>query len=187
MTRPQHFRKHSTLLVSKDSITTNIWWMMQMLVIYQFHNSFYFFKLEEHALLGWTHIVLLRPTPFTLHRHSVSKTSHLWFAITLTRVNGLIFFGRNVAHEVSNQKTLHYVTSNNLHFCTTGYLVKRGNAKIAFSPQTRCFFPLTSYQLFYFCLFIPSRSSFSPLSSSTTLSLFHSQLQAHLFHKPFPT
>jgi len=31
----------------------------------------------------------------------------------------LIFFGRNVAHKVSNEKTLYYTTSNNVCFCTT--------------------------------------------------------------------
>jgi len=31
----------------------------------------------------------------------------------------LIFFGRNVTHKVSNQKTYYYATSNNLRFCTT--------------------------------------------------------------------
>jgi len=31
----------------------------------------------------------------------------------------LIFFGRNVTDKVGNQKTLYYVTSNNLCFCTT--------------------------------------------------------------------
>jgi len=31
----------------------------------------------------------------------------------------LIFFGRNVADEVGNQKTLYYTTSNNVCFCTT--------------------------------------------------------------------
>jgi len=30
----------------------------------------------------------------------------------------LIFFGRNVTHKVSNQKTLYYATSNNMCFCT---------------------------------------------------------------------
>ena len=31
----------------------------------------------------------------------------------------LTFFGRNVTDKSSNQKTLHYATSNNLYFCTT--------------------------------------------------------------------
>ena len=31
----------------------------------------------------------------------------------------LIFFGRNVTDKVGNQKTLYYVTSNNLCFCIT--------------------------------------------------------------------
>jgi len=31
----------------------------------------------------------------------------------------LIFFGRNLTHKVSNQKTLYYATPNNLCFCTT--------------------------------------------------------------------
>jgi len=31
----------------------------------------------------------------------------------------LIFFGRNVTNKVGNQKTLYYVTSNSLCFCTT--------------------------------------------------------------------
>ena len=42
--------------------------------------------------------------------HRVSKrTSHLWLAITLTHMNGFwYFFGRNVADNVGNQKTLYF-------------------------------------------------------------------------------
>jgi len=41
----------------------------------------------------------------------LKKTSHLWLAITLTRVNGFwYFFGRNVMDKLSNQKTLHELT-----------------------------------------------------------------------------
>jgi len=48
------------------------------------------------------------------------KTSHLWFATTLTYVNAFwYFFGRNVTDKVSNQKTLYCATPNNLCFCTT--------------------------------------------------------------------
>jgi len=48
------------------------------------------------------------------------KTSHLWFAITLTHVKeSLYFFCRNVIDKVCNQKTLYYATSINLCFCTT--------------------------------------------------------------------
>jgi len=48
------------------------------------------------------------------------KTSYLWFAITLTYVNGFwYFFGRNVTNKVSNQKTLYCATTSNLCFCTT--------------------------------------------------------------------
>jgi len=49
----------------------------------------------------------------------VSKTSHLWFAISLTHVNGFWYFCRNVTDKVSNQKVLYCVTSNNLCFCAT--------------------------------------------------------------------
>jgi len=52
--------------------------------------------------------------------HCVSKTSHIWFAITLTDVNAfLYFFGRNVTDKVHNQKILYHVTSNNVCYCTT--------------------------------------------------------------------
>ena len=52
--------------------------------------------------------------------HCVSKTYHLWLAITLTYVNGFwYFFRRNVTDKASNQKTLYYATSNNLCLCTT--------------------------------------------------------------------
>jgi len=51
--------------------------------------------------------------------HRVSKMSHIWLAITLTHVNGIDIFGRNVTYTVGNQKTLYYVTWNNLCFCTT--------------------------------------------------------------------
>jgi len=30
-----------------------------------------------------------------------------------------IFFGRNITHKVSNQKTLYYATADNVCFCTT--------------------------------------------------------------------
>jgi len=47
------------------------------------------------------------------------KTSHIWFAITWTYVNGVWYiFGRNVTDKVSNQKMFYYITSNNLCFCT---------------------------------------------------------------------
>jgi len=53
--------------------------------------------------------------------HRVSKTSHLWLAITFDTCEQILifFFGRNVTDKVSNQKTLYYVTSNNLCFRTT--------------------------------------------------------------------
>ena len=39
----------------------------------------------------------------------LKKTSHLWLAITLTHMNGFwYFFGRNVADNVGNQKTLYF-------------------------------------------------------------------------------
>ena len=41
-------------------------------------------------------------------RHSFDTHEWIW-----------IFLGVNVTHEVSNQKTLYYATSNNLCFCTT--------------------------------------------------------------------
>jgi len=53
-------------------------------------------------------------------KYTVSqKTSHLWFAITLTYVNAFwYFFGRRVANKAINQKTL-YGAPNNLCFCAT--------------------------------------------------------------------
>jgi len=50
----------------------------------------------------------------------LKKTSHLWLAITLTRMNEFwYFFGRNVSNKVDNQKTLYYATFSNLCFCAT--------------------------------------------------------------------
>jgi len=72
-------------------------------------------------------------TPWTrllyLHYTVSQKNVHLWLAITFEACERiLVFFGRSVIDEVSNQKTLYYITSNH-------YLVKWGNAKIALSPQ----------------------------------------------------
>ena len=62
-----------------------------------------------------------------LHRVS-TITFHLWLAITLTHINGLlILFGTNVTDKVGNQKTLYYATWNNLCFCTTWGNRKPGN------------------------------------------------------------
>jgi len=56
------------------------------------------------------------------------KTSHLWFAITLTHMNTFwYFFGRNVTDKVSNQKMLYCATSNNVCFCTTWQTEKHEN------------------------------------------------------------
>ena len=56
-------------------------------------------------LVPATRIAML---PIQLHR--VSKTSHIWLAITLTHVNGFWYsFGRNVTNKVGNQKTLYYM------------------------------------------------------------------------------
>jgi len=62
-------------------------------------------------------VVLLSRNKYTVSQ----KTSHLWLAIELWRtwMDFDIFFGRNVTDKVDNQKTLYYVTSNNLCFCTT--------------------------------------------------------------------
>jgi len=43
----------------------------------------------------------------------------------------LILFGRKVTDKVSTEKTFYCATSNNFFFCN--YLVKRRNAKVAFS------------------------------------------------------
>jgi len=48
----------------------------------------------------------------------------------------LIFFGRNVTDKVGNQKTLYYVISNNLCFCTTRTWQR--NTKITFFTQLHC-------------------------------------------------
>ena len=67
-----------------------------------------------------TAYIYRRFIPTKAFLHCVSKTSHLWFAITLTYVNAfwyfLIFF---VTNKVSNQKALCCATPNNLCFCTT--------------------------------------------------------------------
>ena len=43
----------------------------------------------------------------------------------------LIIFGRKVTHKVRNQKTLYYVTSNNLCFCTTWQNAETGKSHIS--------------------------------------------------------
>jgi len=72
--------------------------------------------------------------------HRVSKTSHLWLAITLTYMNGFWYlFGRNVMDKVGNQKTVYYTTSNNLWFCSTERDGKtRKLQKISWFPVSPC-------------------------------------------------
>jgi len=65
-----------------------------------------------------------------VHIYTVSqKMSHLCFAITLTYVNILICFGRNVTHKVSNQK---YFTIPPQVTYASALPGKTGNTKIAF-------------------------------------------------------
>jgi len=54
-----------------------------------------------------------------LSKSCLKNTSHLWLAITLTRVNGFRYFDRNATDKVSSQQTLYYATSGELCFCTT--------------------------------------------------------------------
>jgi len=51
--------------------------------------------------------------------HGVALVRHTWTHVDI--------FGRNVIDKVSNQKTLYYVTSNNLRFCITWYNGKHEN------------------------------------------------------------
>jgi len=67
------------------------------------------------------------------------KTSHLWFAITLTHVNGFwYFFDRTVTDEVSNERTLYCATSNNLCFCTTWQSGKHKNCILSLAVIVHC-------------------------------------------------
>jgi len=61
-------------------------------------RSHSFYKTVKSTVVGMTNL------------HRVSKMSHIWLAITLTHVNGIDIFGRNVTYTVGNQKTLYYVT-----------------------------------------------------------------------------
>jgi len=74
-----------------------------------------------------------------------------------------MFFGRNVTNKVSNQKTLYYAISINL---LLHYLVKRTNAKIAFSPQCRINALPEFYQLLDFFKLFDSRLTFLLLYDS---------------------
>jgi len=61
------------------------------------------------------------PASITSQQYTVSQkrpTFGLLYNFDM-RERMLIFFGRYVTHEVSNQKTLYYATSNNVCFCST--------------------------------------------------------------------
>jgi len=65
--------------------------------------------------------VIVYTVTIGMHVHTVSqKTSHVWFAITLTHVNAFWYFWQKCyTDKVSNQKALYCATSNNVCFCTT--------------------------------------------------------------------
>jgi len=59
----------------------------------------------------------------------------------------LILFGRNVTDKVGNQKTLYYVTPNNLCFCTTCQNVETRKSHISLNwivLHTQCTCALSS-------------------------------------------
>jgi len=61
----------------------------------------------------------------------------------------LIFFGRNVTDKVGNQKTLYYVTSNNMCFCTTWQNAETRKSHISLNwivLHTQCACALSSWQ-----------------------------------------
>jgi len=67
-----------------------------------------------------------RPAPESVH--SVTKTvPHFAYYNFDTHEWILIFFGRNVADKVGNQKTLYCATSSNLCFCNTWQNGEREN------------------------------------------------------------
>jgi len=68
-------------------------------------------QIKFYISTPWTDVGLMKRIFETdVGLHCVSKMSHLWACYNVdTRERILIFFGRNVIDQVSNQKTFYYV------------------------------------------------------------------------------
>jgi len=93
----------------------------------------------------------------------------------------LIFFGRNVTDNVSNQKTLYCATSNNLCFCTTRQNGETQNSHFFSQMLYQCIDRIQQSLLAFFSLF-DSRLIITLLYDSLNLvviNAFRSELLGH--------